>query len=302
LKVLASAITSQEDQHQMCRKHWLQRGASLCPRAEALVVLAALALLPTEASPALDAHHSLKGVHLTIVTVEDWPFIDVRSCPGKDEDGNHLCEVLPWWDAELGRIAWRGWVVDLIQHLSEKSGFTFTLQLPSGYNVGSRNYTGKPNYGSADHDLTYGNPDPDMINPTVMFAGAYTTVPRLSRSYITTPFATQPLSLLVNKPDPTFATTWMFAKPFTAELWYTIIAISLGAALVFRLFERKRGQEAGDISKALLSVMECTKWLPMTKGGKAFSVIWSFCGLMIVALYTVYCTIYVPPLILTHFC
>jgi hypothetical protein len=254
-----------------------------------LAILAALAVLPVDASLALDAHHSLEGVHLTIVTVEDWPFIDVRSCPEKGEDGNHLCEVLPWWDKETGMIAWRGWIIDLIQHLSEQSGFTFTLQLPSGFNIGSRNFTGKQNYGSADHDLTYGNPAPDVTNPTVMFAGAYTTVPRLSRSSITTPFATQPLSLLVKKPDPTFATAWMFAKPFSAELWFTIMAISLGAALVYPMFEGEAltVKESGATAKALLSVMECSKWSPTSRGGKAFSVIWSFCGLMIVALYTV---------------
>ena len=67
-----------------------------------------------------DDRYSLAGVHLTIVTVEDPPFIQVRDNP--------LGPIKPWNE-------WGGWVVEIIKLLSAESGFTYTLQLPTGSNT-----------------------------------------------------------------------------------------------------------------------------------------------------------------------
>ena len=70
-----------------------------------------------EALHALDKALSgdLLGRHLTVVTVHDPPFVDVPY----DDDG------LP-----LDPAYWTGICMDLLETLSQRTNFTYTLQLP----------------------------------------------------------------------------------------------------------------------------------------------------------------------------
>ena len=99
------------------------------PRVGLLLLLTLPAAVVTAAAAA--DKYSLAGVHLTIVTVEDPPFIQVRDNP--------LGPIKPWNE-------WGGWVVEIIKLLSAESGFTYTLQLPTGSNTFA--------YGAADKDIS----------------------------------------------------------------------------------------------------------------------------------------------------
>ena len=109
-----------------------------------------------------DEEHSLLGTHITIVTVEDWPFINVRGAEAGGSKDNTT--ILPWLNEETQRLNWDGWIIEIIEHLSQKAGFTYSLQLP----------TRGTTYGAADKELRLGcnkTKVPDCVNPTVMFAG-----------------------------------------------------------------------------------------------------------------------------------
>jgi ABC-type amino acid transport substrate-binding protein len=168
---------------------------------------------------------SLAGVHFTIVTVEDWPFINVREDCAKEQLKS--CAIQHWTE-------WDGWIVEVIQTLSSCSGFTYTLQLPSNGDT----------YGAADKDVWHqagnyssvrGANDPGLA-PTIMFAGAYITPMRLNWTSITAPYSRSPLSLLVKVPEAT-TNSHKFTQPFTWPLWYMIVGMIGWTALLFVLFD-----------------------------------------------------------------
>ena len=63
-----------------------------------------------------NVENSLEGVHLTIVTTEDPPFIIVRDGPNEP--------IKPWNE-------WSGWIPEMTKETAKVSGFTYTLQLSS---------------------------------------------------------------------------------------------------------------------------------------------------------------------------
>lgn len=153
--------------------------------------------LPKSSSLYGDAMHlkeatkenSLSGVHLTIVTTEDPPFIAVRD----PIDGT----ITEWQK-------WSGWIPAMIAAVAEEAGFTYSLQLNSGTNTKS--------YGQSDKDLQSGvfreEANKDTFNEkdqggfgsgpaNINWAGAYITTSRLEASKETAPFYTAPLSLLI---------------------------------------------------------------------------------------------------------
>eukprot|EP00935_MAST-01C_sp_MAST-1C-sp1_P001987 g1987.t1 len=155
--------------------------------------------------------------------------------------------------------------------------------------------------------------------PNVMFAGAYITGKRLNATTITTPFSTQPLSLLTVPPPPTFAGqafTWVY--PFDPDLWYAFLGTAVFSGIFFVLIEGNNpdshdfGGDAFkswyrlDVSMALsvynsLSTMNgATSFGPRTPLGYLFAVTWSFFCLVLVASYTaklaVWLSFYVPNL------
>jgi hypothetical protein len=268
---------------------------------------------------AAEEQHSLAGVHLRIVTVEDPPFIRVRDNP--------LGPIKPWNE-------WDGWVIEVIKRLSADSGFTYTLQLPTGGNTFA--------YGAADKDVSgvdmmYAGLDPDHVDlrstladdnggrsPNVMFGGAYVTAKRLNATYVTTPFSTQPLSLLTDAPDPTFqsqAFTWVM--PFEKNLWLAIAATAIFSGFFFVLIEGDNaaspdfGGEAFrswyrldlsitlSIYNAFSTTYGTTSFNPQSSIGYLFAGTWSFLCLVLVASYTaklaVWLSFYIPVLDPTSF-
>jgi hypothetical protein len=256
-----------------------------------------------------DTEHSLEGVHLRIVTVEDWPFTNVRQCQDKASPD---CPVLPAWAENTtmgnGKPQWDGWVVEIIEHLSKAAGFSYSLQLPSGNRTG-----GKRNYGAADRDLKWGNPE-DGTTPTVMFAGAYITVPRLADSYMSSAYATQPLALLTKTPETTLSNVmWTWTTPYTGRMWYTVLIVCVMASFTFHSYieedcaalvswikhlwgiEDGAGdggvrptwmERVGEFGGIMTASIKCAVWKPKTPEGRVFTITWSFCGLILVALYT----------------
>jgi ABC-type amino acid transport substrate-binding protein len=168
---------------------------------------------------------SLVGEHFTIVTVEDWPFINVREDCAKDRLKD--CDMKHWTE-------WDGWIIEVIRTLSSCAGFTYTLQLPSSGDT----------YGAADNDIWHqaGNyssvrgADNPGLAPTVMFAGAYITPKRLNWTSITAPYSRSPLSLLVKVPDST-SNSHKFTQPFAWPLWYMIGGMIGWTSLLFVLFD-----------------------------------------------------------------
>jgi hypothetical protein len=163
----------------------------------------------------------LNGTHFDIVTVEDYPFINVRTCP--DES----CEIKPWRDEQTGKVAWSGWIVEIIDFLSKEANFTYTLQLPQG--------SCKTCYGAADKAVRGHQSGADPV-PSVMFAGAYVTGSRLNWTKITAPYSNAPLSLLVKRPEEVMQ-FWRFAAPFTPALWGIIGTLVTWTSLLFVLLE-----------------------------------------------------------------
>ena len=122
--------------------------------------------------PSADLENRLDGVHLTIVTTEDPPFITVRD----PAPGSHI----------LPAEQWSGWIPEVIRECSKLSGFTFSLQLSS-----SKATTA---YGASDSEVIFGrvrSPHNGVeyakedkggygkSTPDVHWAGAYITHKRL---------------------------------------------------------------------------------------------------------------------------
>eukprot|EP00935_MAST-01C_sp_MAST-1C-sp1_P001589 g1589.t1 len=175
------------------------------------------------------------GQHFDIVTVEDWPFIETRTCPDKDDP---TCVLKPWrmgnplrkrWGGEpREELNWGGWIIEVIDFLSKEANFTYTLQLP---NIAS----GSGTYGAADQAVR-GMSLEGAPEPTIMFAGAYVTTKRLNWTLITSPYSVAPLSLLVREPDEELQ-FWRFAQPFTPTLWGVIGLLVTWTSLLFVLLE-----------------------------------------------------------------
>jgi hypothetical protein len=175
----------------------------------------------------LDVVNSMKSLHLTIVTTEDPPFIVVR-----DNDG----KVLPDYRD------WSGWIPATIHRLSEEAGFTYTLQLNSG---GANKTT---SHGESDKDLVHGTKTrhahlPSQVGrtygePDVHWAGAYMNWKRLDATHMTASFHTAPLSLLVKAETKTWRDkVFLFAEPFTPNLWLSILSLGMFGSLVMVILE-----------------------------------------------------------------
>jgi hypothetical protein len=194
----------------------------------------------------------LSGIHLTIVTVEDDPFVSVReTAQARDscytENGGSGCPKRP----VMSSSEWNGWIISIIAEISAASGFTYSLQLPSGE---------KKTYGAADKDLAKNYPASvfaanrnagfggDQIlfgnsvykgnyphdfqdgngtaSPNVMFSAAYITPNRIDDALMVSPFHQAPLSLLLRKPDKDWKQqTFQWLRPFTTNLWMLLIIV-----------------------------------------------------------------------------
>jgi hypothetical protein len=251
---------------------------------------------------AADLENRLDGVHLTIVTTEDPPFITVRG-PAAGSS------ILPWQ-------SWSGWVPEVIRECSVKSGFTYTLQLSSANATTA--------YGASDKEVIFGRsrspensyalqdqggyghtgPDGKRSIPDVHWAGAYITHKRLDSLHMTAPYATAPLSLLVMAHDKQwFHKMASVVQPFSTSLWVVFFCSIFVAAFVFIYLE---GEEASgmfrgkaskskrhyrkaveaSLYKSLVSFGGLDAWEPQTVLGKLFIMVWSFWVLVIVVAYT----------------
>jgi hypothetical protein len=180
-----------------------------------------------------NAANLLNGTHLRIVTVEDWPFVSVR------RDGDQMS----------GEIEWSGWIIDLIETLSQDAGFTYSLQLPSGnpapfgFPPGSGGI-----YLGADLDLEEGiltNASSDFQTgervrnesaPNAFVAGAYLTSKRLTAFTATAPFKHAPLGLLVAKQQK--SNFMFFLEPLHINVWVVVLFVLLPTVgIVYPLVE-----------------------------------------------------------------
>jgi hypothetical protein len=241
------------------------------------------------------------------VTTEDPPFIKVRDSPN--------APIKPWTE-------WEGWIIEVIKAVSNAAGFTYTLQLSTGMNTKS--------YGQSDGNLLHGGwrGDPNGTTspsgyaaidqgpngfgfgepPTVHWAGAYITHNRLSNFFMTAPFSTSPVSLLVPVGqihlDTSSSIEWR--DPFDAILWMRIVAGILFAGMVIQMLERQDKLGIFSWSKAtsttwklwglrewgfstfysLVNMNNTLSWSSSTVEGRVFKAIWSITCLLIVATYT----------------
>ena len=176
-----------------------------------------------------DVENSLKGVHLTIVTTEDPPFIIVRDGPNEP--------IKPWEE-------WGGWIPEIIKETAKVSGFTYTLQLSSN----ECTYC----YGASDKEVIFGKTRTNQTTstfpiaerggfgiapPDVHWAGAYITTKRLDAFDMTDPFLSAPLSLMVRRASPDWNTRFFAVfRPFTNHLYITIVVLWLfSSTLLFAM-------------------------------------------------------------------
>jgi hypothetical protein len=192
----------------------------------------------------------LKGIHLTIVTVGDAPFISVFDNPDAK-----LCDATNLADGckkVMSSSEWNGWIINILAELSAASGFTYSLQLPA---------TGDT-YGKADHDMSH-SLDPSVYAentkngrggdeffrgtskydrahmhpafeggngtaPTCMFSAAYITPNRIKNAVAVAPFYQSPLSLLLRKPEKDWKTqSFQWIRPFSDNLWILLILVGI---------------------------------------------------------------------------
>jgi hypothetical protein len=181
-----------------------------------------------------DVENSLKGVHLTIVTTEDPPFIIVRDGPNEP--------IKPWEE-------WGGWIPEIIKETAKVSGFTYTLQLSSN----ECTYC----YGASDKEVIFGKTRTNettstfpiaerggfgIAPPDVHWAGAYITTKRRDALDITSPFFTAPLSLAVLKQEPSiWGKAGSFVQPFNAKLWALILGMGFLAGVIYMFLEETSG-------------------------------------------------------------
>ena len=178
-----------------------------------------------------DVENSLSGVHFTIVTTEDPPFISVRDRAG--------APIKPWQQ-------WTGWIPEIIKETAAASGFTYTLQLSSSENTYA--------YGASDKEVifnrtrtsavtsTYAEADQGGFGeaaPDVHWAGAYITTKRRDALEMTAPFHTAPLSLAVLKQGPgVWSQAGSFLQPFSLDLWCLLFGMAFAAGLIFMFLEQ----------------------------------------------------------------
>jgi len=175
---------------------------------------------------AAQATGDLKGMHLHITSVHDAAAMNMMDAAGN---------MLPWEE-------WKGFTVDVIQWVSRKAGFTYTLHSASGYGKhcpkkedGSMfpqaHYKGMYNCAGNDVYCTGGVDGPDYDcegfnvppeNQTHIFwAMAYITPWRLDAMLFTTPVLSDVGISMVMVPD--IPTVWgksaELITPFTTDMW-----------------------------------------------------------------------------------
>ncbi len=192
----------------------------------ALLASEVVATLPIEAT-------QLTGQHLHITTVEASGAMDIRSA-----DGTYYSSPEDW----------SGFLVDQIEWISSKAGFTYSLHLPSGMSPACKDRVTsatKP-YLSSTWSTQYkcGEQDVDF-NRTDMYWGLYYYTPgRAKKNLMTIPFITNVgLSLAVSSSPPTshfqdimVALETPF-RPFTPGMWAAIIFTFVIGAVFMWLIE-----------------------------------------------------------------
>jgi hypothetical protein len=156
---------------------------------------------------------SFEGQHLSIMTVEDPPFVTIRKDPF-----NTTSEILP-------QDQWSGWVVDVIKLTAELGDFRFTLKVAEDASTFS--------YGAAfEQGLTNG--------ADLYWAGAYVTPGRLNHTFMTGSFKHSPLTLAVpaHVGGESLATRFGYVfKPFTADLIYVILIVIVFGGIFYAFIE-----------------------------------------------------------------
>jgi hypothetical protein len=172
-------------------------------RLQLLLVL--VVLLPGAFGEAADQQSldskSFNGELLTIMTVEDPPFVSIRGDPF-----NASSEVLP-------QSEWSGWVIDLIKEVAELGDFRFKLKVAEE----------GPTFSYAEAFQEGKKNDADLY-----WAGAYLTPGRLNETFATSSFAHSPLALAVPAYVDSGGLAQRFGyvfKPFTSELIYAILLV-----------------------------------------------------------------------------
>ena len=165
---------------------------------------------------------TLTGKHFNFTVVHDPPYMDVGYNDG----------VL------LEESEWKGYIVDMIKMVSNKAGFTYSLQTPSGDGSSCSGST------AVDFVTQYvcGQEDVLQLNKTQAYWSMYyMTGPRVDDgTKFTAPFMTNAgLALLTRPPEglSSMETTFLIFKPFSSQMWIVTCAIVFFAAIVVWMHE-----------------------------------------------------------------
>jgi hypothetical protein len=178
----------------------------------------------------------LTGTHLHITTVETGGAVDLFA-----PDGTFYEDPSDW----------TGFVIDQIEWISNKAGFTYTLQLPSGMGSLCKNAVtsaNKPYHSSTwASQYTCGEQDVDE-NRTHMYWGMYYyTKGRAEKNLMTVPFINNvglDLGVSAQPPSTKFETIVSALetpfRPFTAGMWAAIIGTFVVGAIFMWIIEVRR--------------------------------------------------------------
>ncbi len=181
-----------------------------------------------------DPSLSLAGQHFNITMIHAEGFVDMGYI---DAD----VDLLP-------SSEWRGFLVDMIEWISGKAGFTYTLSSPSGTGrscIHKENGEEDPMF-SSRYSVQYkcGSDDVDMNMTDMYWSLYYVTPSRLSSHLMTTPFISDvgvTLTADVTNPGSDFDVIMdhmqLLFKPFTPYMWLTTAITILLTSLTMWIIE-----------------------------------------------------------------
>lgn len=175
--------------------------------------------------------------HLKVLTIEEKPFVYTRKL-GEDQDNcfpdEILCPHFNSTDEEIAKYCCKGFCMDLLEELSKKINFTYSLALSPDGQFGSyairNNSSIKKEWSGLIGELVAERADmivaPLTINPE-----------RAEFIEFSKPFKYQGITILEKKPSRS-STLVSFLQPFSNTLWILVMVSVHVVALVLYLLDR----------------------------------------------------------------